>query len=407
MPDDKCCYIFKKGKLKNKKCGKDVVINTPYCPDHIKRIGASNDTFEKVAQLKTTEGNKQIILKHYTNLKSLDSGSSEYYKNNLFIDWCLRVPFGEYKNFPVRLNENSRDEIKNFVNEIKSSLDEEIWGLEHVKNEILNFIVKMITNPKSKRNILALYGPPGVGKTKFIQVLSKVLSLPYQIISLGGLKDASFLNGHGYVYVESSPGKIMQSIIDSRCFNGILYFDELDKVSGTDGGKDIYSTLMFITDPSQNHSYRDHYFNGMTFDLSDMFFSFTFNDISKIDKVLLDRLNIIYVDIPSKKDKVVIIRDFCFPEIVENIGLPQDIQIDDEAIEYILRCIDVDSVGVRSIYRVLEKMLMEINKDQILNDIQIKKITLQIAKEYFIKIQSQIGGILDLVNDQPPCSMYL
>lgn len=403
MPDG-CCYIFKKGKLKDQKCNKPVVLNTTFCNDHVdQERKAPTNNFKKVLDLNTTDENKRAILKHYTNLKTLDPNSSEYYKNNLFIDWCMRVPFGKYKQFPVCFHANSKEEIRQFIRSVKQSLDNHIWGLEHVKNEIVNFIVKMITNPKSKRNILALYGPPGVGKTRFIQALAEVLSLPFKVISLGGLRDSNFLTGHGYVYVESSPGKIMQSVIESQCFNGILYFDELDKVSGVEGGKDIFSTLMFITDPSQNNAYRDHYFSGLTFDLSHIFFAFTFNDISKIDKVLLDRLNIIYVDTPTKRDKVIIIRDFCFPEILENIGLGK-IQIEDEAIEYILRCVDSDNSGIRSVYRVIEKMMMEINKDQILKDIQIDIVTLAVAKEYFIKIECQIEQLIDT---QPPLSMYV
>ena len=410
--DEHCSYIFKKGSLKNTRCTAIPTTNSKYCSKHSadqkKSNGNSTLDLNKILQLKTTDSNKKAILKHYTNLKTLDPGSSEYYKNNLFVDWCMRIPFGEFKQFPVTYQKTPKDDIKAFVNKIATALDDSIWGLSHVKNEIVNFIVKMITNPKSKRNILALYGNPGTGKSRFVQVLAKELALPYQVISLGGLRDSAFLTGHGYVYVESAPGKIMQSIIDARCFNGILYFDELDKVSETEHGKDVFSTLMFITDPTQNSNFRDHYFSGMSFDLSEMFFVFTFNDISKIDKVLLDRLNVIYVDTPSRKDKIIIIRDYCFREMIENIGLPEELTISDEAIEYILTCIDQESIGVRSVYRVIEKMLMEINKDIVLKDLQISHITLDIAKEYFIKIGNQIGGITDLLKSlQPPDSMYL
>jgi len=418
MQDEEgCCYIFKKGKFKDQRCNKMLVLNTQYCSDHIEQLqrkptsDTTNDiTIKKVLTLKTTDENKKIILKHYTNLKTSDPNSSEYYKNNLFIDWCMRIPFGEYRQFPVCLNKNSKDEIKRFVVDVKECLDDHIWGLDHVKNEIVNFIAKMITNPKSKRNILALYGPPGVGKTRFVQAIAEVLSLPFGVISLGGLRDSTFLTGHGYVYVESAPGKIMQSIIEAQCFNGILYFDELDKVSGVEGGKDIFSTLMFITDPSQNGAYRDHYFSGMSFDLSDMFFAFTFNDISKNDKVLLDRLNVVYVDIPTKRDKIIILRDFCFPEIIENIGLDKNFKIEDDAIEYILRCVDSDTIGIRTVYRVLEKIMMEINKDILLQNIQldiVNNVTLSMAKEYFLKIKTQIGSLLQHGGDAPPPHMYV
>jgi ATP-dependent Lon protease len=424
-----CGYLFKRGNLKNTRCTAIPLENSLFCSKHAKSesgssgnsskgtllptdsVGKGTLELNKILQLKTTENNKKAILKHYTNLKTLDGSSSEYYKNNLFIDWALKIPFGNFRKFPVSLKTTPKEDIKAFVNKIATALDSSIWGLDHVKNEIVNFIVKMITNPNSKRNILALYGSPGTGKSRFVQILAKELDLPYQVISLGGLRDSAFLTGHGYVYVESSPGKIMQSIIESGCFNGILYFDELDKVSETEHGKDIFSTLMFITDPTQNSNYRDHYFSGMTFDLSQMFFIFTFNDISKIDKVLLDRLNVIYVDTPTRRDKIIIIRDYCFSEILENIGLPNDITITDEAIEYILNCIDSDSIGIRSIYRVIEKIMMEMNKDILLSDLEfgsIKEITMSIAKEYFLKIGKQIGGITDLIkSSQPPDSMYL
>jgi ATP-dependent Lon protease len=123
--------------------------------------------------------------------------------------------------------------------------------------------------------------------------------------------------------------------------------------------------------------------------------------------VLLDRLNVIYVDVPTKRDKIIILRDFCFQEIIENIGLSTNLQIDDDAIEYILRCVDSDTIGIRTVYRVLEKIMMEINKDLLLQNANISTVTLNVAKEYFLKIKTQIGSLLQHGGDTPPPHMYI
>jgi ATP-dependent Lon protease len=103
--------------------------------------------------------------------------------------------------------------------------------------------------------------------------------------------------------------------------NPILYFDELDKVSHSDHGQDIYSVLANITDPTVNCNFKDHYFSHLNIDLSKVFYIFTFNDISKVNKILLDRLNVIYIENPSKKDKIIILKSHCLNEIIQNIGL--------------------------------------------------------------------------------------
>lgn len=353
---------------------------------------------ERILNLQTSDANKSIIFKHYNNMKRTDSNSTEYYKNQLFVDAGLSYPWSNFYNINEKIISVG---IPKFIETLKIKLDNEIYGMDSVKNEIINVVCKFITNPYSNRNNIALYGPAGVGKSKFIKILSDILELPMKSISLGGIKDSSFFLGHGYVYVESGPGKILQNVIDSKISNPILYFDELDKVSETDNGKDIFSFLCYLTDPTQNTTFTDHYFYGMHFDLSKIFYVFTFNDIDKIDKILLDRLNIIKIESPSDNDIINIIEKHCIPEIINNIGIKKSVVFGKENIQFIINYCKNSfnksiTSGIREYYRIIEKIILELNKNILLSHENITPditlvLTEQMFKNIFNKIQNQIN----------------
>jgi len=379
-----CKYIFKKGKKIGETCKEVCHLETTMCKKHqsktkdksskiadnIPVIRINNFVNKKltddylkevILNIPTSDTNKAVILKHYHNMKRSSIDTTEYYKNQIFVDTSLSYPWNKSYN----INDHIAEGIIKFINLIKSNLDKEIYGMESVKNEILNVVCKFITNPYSNRNNIALCGPAGVGKSKFIKVLSNVLNIPIKTISLGGVRDSSFFLGHGYVYVESGPGKILQNIIDCKINNPIIYFDELDKVSETDNGKDIFSFLCYLTDPTQNNNFSDHYFYGMHFDLSKVFYIFTFNDINKIDKILLDRLNIINVEMPKEQDIVYIIEKHCIPEIISNIGIKIPVIFDISSIMHIIHSTTINksvTSGIREYYRIIEKILLELNK---------------------------------------------
>jgi ATP-dependent Lon protease len=173
--------------------------------------------------------------------------------------------------------------------------------------------------------------------------------------------------------------------------NPILYFDELDKVSSSTNGQDVYSVLSNITDSTVNNNFKDHYFSQLNIDLSNVFYIFTFNDISKINKVLLDRLNVIYIANPSKKDKIIILKSYCLHDILENIGLHIQIKFDDasylKVIEYTDKQIDSSiSSGIRECIRILEKILLEINKEYLLQtEVEPQENTINISIDNFNK----------------------
>ena len=362
---------------------------------------------DQILNLETSDTNKSIIFKHYNNMKRTDSNSTEYYKNQLFVDSGLSYPWNKYYNINNHINKIG---IKAFITNLKQRFDDEIYGMDSVKNEIINVVCKFITNPYSNRNNIALYGPAGVGKSKFIKVLSELLELPMKTISLGGIKDSSFFLGHGYVYVESGPGKILQNIIDSKISNPIMYFDELDKVSETDNGKDIFSFLCYLTDPTQNNEFSDHYFYGMHFDLSKVFYIFTFNDLAKIDTILLDRLNIIKIESPPDNDIITIIEKHCIPEIIKNIGIKQNIVFGKDNIQSIISHCQGSfnkaiTSGIREYYRIIEKIILELNKNLLIDQELISNylsinvdhtdtltITEKLFKYLFNKIKYQINN---------------
>ena len=398
-----CNYIFKKCNKRGESCKEICHLESVMCKKHISKIKDKSskikDKSSKITDIENTkipiihinsfvnkrlsedylkdtilniptnDINKSIILKHYNNMKRSSSDTTEYYKNQIFVDTSLSYPWNKSYNINDHVQNYG---ISEFINLIKTNLDKEIYGMDSVKNEILNVVCKFITNPNSNRNNIALYGAAGVGKSKFIKVLSNVLNIPIKTVSLGGVKDSSFFLGHGYVYVESGPGKILQNIIDCKVNNPIIYFDELDKVSETDNGKDIFSFLCYLTDPTQNNNFSDHYFYGMHFDLSKVFYIFTFNDINKIDKILLDRLNIINVEMPKEQDIIYIIEKHCIPEIITNIGIKIPVVFDTSSITYIIKhsknAINKSiTSGIREYYRIIEKILLELNKAILLN----------------------------------------
>ena len=424
--NNKCQYIFKKGNKKGKKCNKDncnlhifdiftpiqtkktqeITLNVTLPSKNVTLPSKNNEIKikdkktcpikDKILNLNTTTDNKNIIMNHYNNVKKLDNSTTEYYKNQMYIDNSISIPWNIYYNINDIIIQ-SKLSIKDFIINLKIEFDKEIYGMDNIKNEIINYICKFITNPSSEKNNLALYGNAGVCKTKFIKVLSRILNIPLKIISLGGIKDSSYLLGNGYVYVESSCGNIMQSIIDTKVMNPILYFDELDKVSENNGGQDIYSVISNLTDSTINSNFSDNYFRGMQFDLSKAFYIFTFNDISKINKVLLDRLNVIYVESPNISEKIIILEKYCLKDIIINIGIKPNIIFDKECYLTIIKYTDkqIDktiSSGIRESIRILEKILLEINKEIILEIFLHKdtiNINIDLFNKYFNKLEKQ------------------
>ena len=255
--------------------------------------------------------------------------------------------------------ETNMDNISNFLNE-------SIHGHTNAKNQILKIIAQWMNGEQSGYSF-GFEGSPGIGKTSLAKKgLSNCLkdgngvSRPYSFIALGGSSTGTTLEGHGYTYVNSTWGKIVDILIESKCMNPIIYIDELDKVSKTEQGREIIGILTHLIDPTQNDAFQDKYFSGINIDLSKALFIFSYNDAEQIDKILLDRIHRIKFDNLSLDDKIIIMKKYILPEMNKKMGFENIIEISDEIIEHIIETYTLEP-GVRKLKEIIFDLFGEIN----------------------------------------------
>ena len=242
-------------------------------------------------------------------------------------------------------------------------LDSAVYGLNDAKMQIMQMLGQLVTNPSALGTAIAIKGPMGTGKTTLVKEgISKILNRPFAFIALGGATDSSFLEGHSYTYEGSVWGQIVQILIDSKCMNPVIYFDELDKISDTPKGEEIAGILTHLTDTSQNSQFHDKYFAEIDFDLSKCLFIFSYNDESKINPILRDRMYRIQTKGYDKKQKTVISNDYLLPKIRDQVKFSnEDIIIPDESLHYIIETHCDEEDGVRNMKRCLEIIYTKLN----------------------------------------------
>jgi ATP-dependent Lon protease len=292
----------------------------------------------------------------------MEPGSGEFYKIKNWVDTFMRIPFGKYNNLPISIDDGV-EKCHNFMAEAQKTLDDAVYGLNDAKMQIMQLLGQLVTNPKAIGSAIAIHGPAGTGKTSIVKEgISKILNRPFAFIALGGATDSSFLEGHGYTYEGSTWGKIVQILIDSKCMNPVIYFDELDKISDTPKGEEITGILTHLTDTSQNSQFHDKYFSEIDFDLSKCLFIFSYNDESKVNPILKDRMYRIQTKGYDKKQKLTISNNYLLPKIREQVKFEEkDIIIPDESIQYIVENYCSNEDGVRNLKRCLEIIYTKLN----------------------------------------------
>jgi len=305
---------------------------------------------------------KAAAMKKINSLKYMDPGSGDFYKIKNWVDTFMRIPFTNYDSLPLSI-EDGVEKCHDFMENAQKILDEAVYGLNDAKMQIMQMLGQLLTNPKAIGTAIAIHGPPGTGKTSLVKEgISKILNRPFAFIALGGATDSSFLEGHGYTYEGSTWGKIVQTLIDSKSMNPVFYFDELDKISDTPRGEEIVGILTHLTDTSQNSQFHDKYFAEINFDLSKCLFIFSYNDESKVNPILKDRMYRIKTKGYSGKEKNCISNNYLLPKIRDQVRFNDgDIIIPDEVVTHIIDTHCNKEDGVRNLKRCLEIIHTKLN----------------------------------------------
>jgi ATP-dependent Lon protease len=306
---------------------------------------------------------KSIALNKISTLRNMDPGSGEFYKIKNWVDGFMKIPFDKEKLLPVTLETHGREACSAFMDNAKKQLDDAVYGLDDAKLQLMQLVGQWISNPKAMGTAVAIHGPPGTGKTSLIKEgVSKILGRDFAFIALGGATDSSFLEGHSYTYEGSTWGKIVDILIQCKSTNPVIYFDELDKISDTPKGDEIVGILTHLTDTTQNSQFHDKYFSEIVFDLSKCLFIFSYNDESRVNRVLLDRMYRIRTSGYNAKQKICITQNYLVPKIIEQVKFSEDeVVITPDVIEYIVENFTEKEEGVRNLKRCLEIIHTKLN----------------------------------------------
>ena len=312
---------------------------------------------------------KEKTLSELNKLKMMSPMSAEATVVRSYIDWMVGTPW------------RKKNKVRNDLVQAQSILDDDHFGLEEVKERILEYLAVQSRVKKLKGPILCLVGPPGVGKTSLGRSIARATNRQYVRMALGGVRDEAEIRGHRRTYIGSMPGKIIQKISKVGVKNPLFLLDEIDKM-GADNRGDPASALLEVLDPEQNSSFNDHYLE-VDYDLSDVMFICTSNSMN-IPAPLMDRMEVIRIPGYTEAEKVSIAKQYLVPKQMENCGLKaHELAISDEALADIVRYYTREA-GVRSLEREISKICRKVVKEHLLSgdkDIKVS-ITPSLLEEY-------------------------
>jgi len=333
---------------------------------------------DRIAKTKLSKEARQKADAEMKKLKQMSPMSAEATVVRNYLDWMLNLPWGK------------KSKVKRDLKYAEDVLESDHYGLEKVKERIIEYLAVQSRTGKLKGPILCLVGPPGVGKTSLARSIAKATGREYVRMSLGGVRDEAEIRGHRRTYIGSMPGKIVQSLKKAGKANPLFLLDEIDKM-GQDFRGDPSSALLEVLDPEQNSTFNDHYLE-VDFDLSDVMFVTTANTLS-IPGPLLDRMEIIRLSGYTDEEKWEIARRHLMPETLKEHGLKaEEFELPDESLQLLTRRYTREA-GVRNLKREIANLMRKSVKEILLTGKKKIVVTPEVVEDYLGAPRFRYGEI--------------
>jgi ATP-dependent Lon protease len=345
---------------------------------------------QKIEKTKLSREAREKALGELKKLRQMSPMSAEATVVRNYLDWLLTIPWGV------------KGKIKRDLDEAQKILDEDHYGLEKVKDRIVEYLAVQNRTNQLKGPILCLVGPPGVGKTSLGKSMARATGREFVRMSLGGVRDEAEIRGHRRTYIGSMPGKVIQSMRKAKKINPLFLLDEVDKM-GADFRGDPASALLEVLDPEQNHTFNDHYLE-VDYDLSNVMFVTTANTLN-IPPALMDRMEIIRIAGYTEDEKMEIARRHLIPAMTKAHGLEaEEWSLDDDALKEIIRRYTREA-GVRNLEREIAKISRKSVKELLTTKKKAIKVTLKNLEDYLgvqkyrygeAELEDQVGVVTGL-----------
>ena len=336
--------------------------------DTVSQEKEADEYRKKLKETGIPEEYKAKLSKEIDHLAAMPPMMAETAVARNYLDWIFSLPW----------TEESRDKLD--LKDAKKVLDHDHYGLEKIKERILEYLAVRVLAPDAKAPIICFVGPPGVGKTSLAQSIANAMGRKFARISLGGIHDEAEIRGHRRTYIGAMPGRFIEAISQAKTRNPLILLDEIDKV-GADFRGDPASALLEALDPEQNKAFHDNYID-IPFDLSKVFFLATANTVSTIPSALLDRMELIELTGYTEEEKVKIAKQYLIPRQMKRNGLKaKDIRFSDLLIRRVIQGYTREA-GVRELERTIGSLCRKVGKKIVLQDESLPALSAKTLEKY-------------------------
>lgn len=336
--------------------------------DSVSQDEEAEEYRKKLQALPIPEEFKEKLAKEINNLASMPPMMAEMVVTRTYLDRVFALPW----------DQESVDDLD--LAEAKKILDQDHYGLEKIKERILEYLAIRVLAPDAKAPIICFVGPPGVGKTSLAKSIARSMGRKFARISLGGIHDEAEIRGHRRTYIGAMPGRFMAAIAEAKTKNPVILLDEIDKV-GADYKGDPAAALLEALDPEQNKEFHDNYID-IPFDLSKVFFLVTANTMATIPPALLDRMEVIQLSGYTEEEKTEIAKKYLVPRQRERNGLKtEDIRFTPSLIQKVIRGYTREA-GVRELERTIGSLCRKVGKKIVLNDESLPTLSAKTVEKY-------------------------